>query len=91
MRPRTLRIVEKWMKAAETQWGAAPHRPGQSQGRTLVLSLIYRADSTAAGSARAHRSSEVESPRRSFPVTHGAVDAAAAFPIHTSTAHLTSA
>ena len=46
------RIVERWMKAAETQWGAAPHRPGRSQGRTLVLSLIYRADSTAAGSAR---------------------------------------
>ena len=39
------RIVERWMKAAETQWGAAPHRPGRSQGRTLVLSLIYRADS----------------------------------------------
>jgi hypothetical protein len=45
MRPRTLRIVERWLKAAETQWGAAPHRPGRSQGRTLVLSLIYGADS----------------------------------------------
>ena len=45
------RIVERWMKAAETQWGAAPHRPGWSQGRTLVLSLIYGADSMAAGSA----------------------------------------
>ena len=52
MRPRTVRIVERRLKAAETQWGAAPHRPGWSQGRTLVLSLIYGADSTAAGSAR---------------------------------------
>ena len=41
MRPRTVRIVERRLKAAETQWGAAPHRPGWSQGRTLVLSLIY--------------------------------------------------
>ena len=49
MRPRTVRIVERRLKAAETQWGAAPHRPGRSQGRTLVLSLIYGADSTAAG------------------------------------------
>ena len=46
MRPRTLRIVERWLKAAETQWGAAPHRPGRSQGRTLVLSLVCGADST---------------------------------------------
>ena len=49
MRPRTVRIVERRLKAAETQWGAAPHRPGWSQGRTLVLSLICGADSTAAG------------------------------------------
>jgi len=52
MRPRTGRIVERWMKAAETQWGATPHRPGRSQGRTLVLSLMYGADSTAAGRGR---------------------------------------
>ena len=51
MRPRTVRIVERRLKAAETQWGAAPHRPGWSQGRTLVLSLICGADSMAAGSA----------------------------------------
>ena len=52
MCPRTGRIVERRLKAAETQWGAAPHRPGWSQGRTLVLSLVYGADSTAAGTAR---------------------------------------
>ena len=52
MRPRTLRIVETRLKAAETQRGAAPHRPGRSQGRTLVLSLKYGADSTVAGHTR---------------------------------------
>ena len=86
MRPRTLRIVERWLKAAETQWGAAPHRPGRSQGRTLVLSLIYGADSTAAGRVAVHASREVESLRRSCPVPHGAADTAAAFHILPSTA-----
>ena len=86
MRPRTLRIVETRLKAAETQRGAAPHRPGRSQGRTLVLSLIYRADSTAAGSACAHRSSEVESPRRSCPGSHTAANVAAAFAMLPGTA-----
>jgi len=40
----------------------------------------------AAGSARAHRSSEVESPRRSCPGSHTAADAAAAFAMLPSTA-----